>query len=175
MPLGYIVAGLNTDRRELKIRRNELTHRYALPSYARKVPADGLSPQHGLSVRGSVALSGNGQQECSRGHRLGGGQATRGFVKERRLRDILCQSPTRRSSSVREENYQLEAREVKLQAKFQASRRSRVVCRRSLCRLARSLREVVRLAVRRAYAARVKVWWGWRPSRERIDLHAGRC
>ena len=43
-----------------------LRHRCLLPSHGRKVRADGLSHQHGLSVRGSVAFSGDGQPVCSR-------------------------------------------------------------------------------------------------------------
>ena len=52
--------------RNLKIRVHTLKHGCLLPSHGRKVRADGLSHQHGLSVRGSVALAGDGQQEYSR-------------------------------------------------------------------------------------------------------------
>jgi len=37
-----------------------------LPSHGRKVRDDEIGRQHGLSVRGSVALTGDGQHQCSK-------------------------------------------------------------------------------------------------------------
>jgi hypothetical protein len=52
--------------RNLKIRVHTLKHGCLLPSHGRKVRADEIGHQHGLSVRGSVALAGDGQHVCSR-------------------------------------------------------------------------------------------------------------
>ena len=65
--VGGATAGEGIVRvRNLKIRVHTLKHGCLLPSHGRKVRADEIGHQHGLSVRGSVALAGDGQQECSK-------------------------------------------------------------------------------------------------------------